>query len=605
MLDIKFGKRKVVNYRGAKMVVGGLTAKNKIDILMYINKELASFQDEGKLIDKLIELLVDIYEADNITLRKWDGHDLFPVRTVIETTPPRRPVKEGEGYSGNVFKDKQSALISDLEKRPDLIDKDEEFRCVMCVPINTKDEVVGTLAVEKTIPHFYKEEDLQILESISAQLGLAMTNVQLIQGLIKAREAQQEIQSELEWDLKMGRNVQSQIVPDRVPSWNSINFKSFYEPMVEVSGDYFDVSRKKDATTILMVDVSGHGVPAALVTMAIHYHFQMCMSQGMGLMDTMSELSDATRGVLPEGVYYTAQILRIYADFSFSFINAGHHKLAHFKYETGEIVELDTPGLPIGFVNFERDNYQEIFSSMRPGDTLLMLTDGFTEQRNEKGKELGSEKIYQWVTECIQNPDNSAGKPLIDNFFYKVIDKFKKYIGDTKIEDDLTMLMVQLNPWYNKALSQYEKAMSLYSAGDIQTAKEIAESVTYYDDSMKENLVLLSKIYYSEKDFEKAAGYLKQYINLNDQNNSKDHYVLGSAYFKSNNIAAAKKQFKRALAMEVTFSSASIMLARCYLKEKSMEKALKTLKTALEVSPNNQLIKRALNKVQSASAVTN
>ena len=61
MIDVKYGKRKVVNYRGARMVVGGLTAKNKIDILLYISREFAQINSQSELFDRVLTLCEEIF----------------------------------------------------------------------------------------------------------------------------------------------------------------------------------------------------------------------------------------------------------------------------------------------------------------------------------------------------------------------------------------------------------------------------------------------------------------------------------------------------------------------------------------------------------------
>ena len=79
MLELKYGKRRVVKYRGAKTVIGGLTPKDKIDILMYVSKELSTINDTQLLFDRVIELCSEIFEADNVTVRIEEAGRLNPV----------------------------------------------------------------------------------------------------------------------------------------------------------------------------------------------------------------------------------------------------------------------------------------------------------------------------------------------------------------------------------------------------------------------------------------------------------------------------------------------------------------------------------------------
>lgn len=79
MIEVKYGKRRVVSYRGNRQVVGGLTAKNKIDILLYISKEFANANSEGELYDRVLTICAEIFEVDNVVAapRVLRGRRLF------------------------------------------------------------------------------------------------------------------------------------------------------------------------------------------------------------------------------------------------------------------------------------------------------------------------------------------------------------------------------------------------------------------------------------------------------------------------------------------------------------------------------------------------
>lgn len=591
-----------MNYRGARMVVGGLTAKNKVDILLYISKELANISTQDELFTKVIGVAEEIFEPDNVTVRLWDNGMLNPVAYLKETSPPRRPLKSGEGYSGTVFVTKEPLILTDMEQTAQYIDNGETTSAVICVPIMAKDEILGTLAVEKDIEAFYKKDDLEILESMASQLGLALVNVKLIEGLVDSQEKQAKIQEQLEWDLRMGRNVQSQIIPTELLPWNSVSFQSYFEPMVEVSGDYYNILRRADNLSILIADVSGHGVPAALVTMALHYHFKTCVDQGLGLIETLEELSKSTRPILPEGVYFTAQVVRVYADHSFSFVNAGHHKLVHYNYAEDSIDELDTPGLPIGFTDFQRNTYEEKFGTMSAGDILLLLTDGFAEQRDKTGAEVTSEKMLEWLKEEVLYQKDVDKIARNSEVFPNLLQRWKDAVGDNIIEDDLTMLMAQVNPAYNDALELYNKAKQANSNEDSELALEKAKAAYNLDSSLKDNLLMLSRIYYRDGELDPASRYLREYIDISGEQNPQAHFMLGSILFRCESFMEAKREFKKALSIDHTLAKASLMLARCYLKEGAQPKAMKVLQNGLKSSPNEPRLMEALEIVKSSQA---
>ncbi len=462
MIEVKYGKRRVVSYRGNRQVVGGLTAKNKIDILLYISKEFANANSEDELYDRVLTICAEIFEVDNVTLRSWDGSLLRPVRFMVETEPPRRALSEGEGYSGQVVSTRTSSLIPDLTRSPDLIDDGETTQCVVVVPILYKDTLLGTISIEKDIPYFYKDDDLEILEAMASQLGLALNEVRLIEGLIDA-------QKRINVDLKMGRIVQGQIIQSEIQPWNSVHFGSYYEPMVEVSGDYFDVIRKGNSVSILAADVSGHGVSAALVTVTIHHEFRRCVEAGMGLPEIMEELGESIRPKLPSETYFTAQIMRIYADHTYSFVNAGHNHLIKYVHADKAFEQIDAPGIPLGIMQARREDYPETFGKLNPGDILVTYTDGITEQRNEAGEEAGLERLLYWLHE--QNTKHQAQAPAnwddevggsfhVNKLCNGVIDSWREFVGNVPRGDDVNLIMAMCNQHIRDAQAAFKEARS-------------------------------------------------------------------------------------------------------------------------------------------------
>ncbi len=591
MIEIKFGKRKVVSYRGNRMVVGGLTAKNKIDILLYISKELANTNSQDELYDRVLGLCEEIFEVDNVTLRLWDGESLHPHRFLKETDPPRRDLEEGEGYSGQVLATRTSLLVPDLARHPELIDEGETTLCVVCVPVMYKDTVLGTISVEKDIQYFYKQDDLEILEALASQLGLALNEVRLIEGLIDA-------QKRINDDLKMGRIVQGQIVRTDIQPWNSVHFGCHYEPMVEVSGDYFDVIRKGNSLSVLAADVSGHGVSAALVTVTIHHEFQRCVDAGMGLPEIMEALGESIRPKLPDETYFTAQIFRIYADQSYSFVNAGHNKLIHYVRQSNSFDQIDAPGIPLGIVQAHRNDYQEIFGKLEPGDILISYSDGFIEQRNEQGEETGLERLLYWL-----HDENSKLMELEPGFTVsrladQVVERWKEHVGNVPRQDDVSMVMAMANPKLPEAQDLYKKARKALSDGQSSRALSYGTSAYQLEPSLHDNLLLIAKLYYRDGDYETAAKYLEEYVETSGERSAQTFFMLGNIYYKGGEFLKAKREFKQSLSVDHAFSDSSLMLARCYLKEKQSPKAVKTLRQAIKSSPGNDQLRQALAKIE-------
>ncbi|MBX7059455.1 MAG: SpoIIE family protein phosphatase [Leptospirales bacterium] len=591
MIEVKYGKRKVVSFRGNKMVVGGLTAKNKIDILLYISKEFANISNQSELFDRLLALCQEIFEVDNVTLRLWENELLRPVRFLKETSPPRRDLHSGEGFSGRVFEERQATIIADLRSEPELIDEGESTLCTICVPILYKENILGVIAIEKDIPYFYKEDDLEILEAMASQLALALNEVRLIEGLIEA-------QKRIDEDLKMGRNVQAQIVTADLPPWNGIHFGCYYEPMVEVSGDYFDVMRRGPSTTLLLADVSGHGVSAALVTVTIHHEFRRCVEQGMGLPEIMEALGESIRPKLPEGTYFTAQIVRVYNDQTYSMVNAGHHRLLHYVAEDADFRQIDTAGIPLGIMESRRADYPEAFGRLAPGDMLVMYTDGLTEQRDREGRELGYEKPVAWLREARLAAQQSGAAYDARDICRALIERWKDHVKGAPRGDDVTVLLAMVNPGYNEAAELFRKSRTSIAQKNPHRAFTYSTQAYQQEPSLLDNLLLLARMYYREADYNSASRYLREYVESSGERSAQIFFMLGNVYYKGGDVAAAKREFKQSLSVDFAYSDSSLMLARCYLKESQNAKALKILRQACKAAPANEQLRAALANVE-------
>ncbi len=592
----------LINFRGQNKVVGGLTDKDKIAILLYISKEFANLDKEDQLFSKVMLICQEIFESDNTTLRLWDGEFLVPVKFVIETEPPRRNLNTGEGYSGAVFELKKPILVNDLSRVTEYIDEGEKTRSVMCVPIMQKEECLGTLAVESNRENFYLSDDLEILEALTSQLSLALSGVRLIEGLLTARAREAAILNQLEWDLKMGRNVQNQILPQDLSAWNGIYFATHYQPMAEVSGDLVDIVRQGHSLSAINIDVSGHGIPAALVTMAIHHQFRRSVTAGLGLTEIMEELGENLREQLPESTYFTAFMVRIFSDYTFGYVNAGHQRMLHYKSADDIFVTYDTKGVPLGILPVRKTDYEEKQGKLDPGDFLLLISDGFSEQRNANKEEVGVERIQSWLHEergklIVDAKGKVDLKLLSENF----LNRFRAYHGDTAIGDDLSYLFLYCSDSLPEASQFIQLAKQANSKQKSEDAYALASKAFSIDPSLKETLMFLGKMNYRDGNFSESIRYLEAYLKTSGDNTAASHFMMGRAYYKAGKISEAKRALKMALSSDHSFGKASILLAQCYLKENAKPKAIKVLQQGVKNTPQNIELKASLNKLESIS----
>jgi tetratricopeptide (TPR) repeat protein len=350
--------------------------------------------------------------------------------------------------------------------------------------------------------------------------------------------------------------------------------------MVEVSGDYFDYYRFHESMTIIIADVSGHGVPAALITMALHYHFRLLSAQGLSLLELLSQLSEHMKPILPAGIYFTAQLLRIHSDYSFTFVNAGHPKMLHFSAVGNELLaQYDTPGYPLGIAPFDVRNYQEVSGKLRPGETLVMLTDGFAEQQNSRHEQPGTEMVVSWLRAALSDPAQA-----IDAF----MESFKLYRGDEPNGDDLTILTLHYNLKHLEAEKLVQQSRARIRAADYAAARRLATDALALRPQHQEALIILGKLALLERDFRKASQYLAQACELDDHVDPQILLLAGHAAYKAEDISSAKRFLKLLLSEEPQNVKAALLLIRCYVRAREPHKAMRTLNTVLKFAPQNE-----------------
>ena len=318
----------------------------------------------------------------------------------------------------------------------------------------------------------------------------------------------------------------------------------------------------------------------------------------MGLPETMEHLSEAIRPKLPTGTYFTAQIIRIYSDHSYSYVNAGHPKILHHHAGTNDFDFLDAKGMPLGIAEATRKDYEEKYGALGPGDTLVLLTDGFTEQRSQDGSETGMELMLDWFREerMLLHQSRSGRvfqKDLLENW----IKRWKDHVQGMSREDDLTMIMLQLNPKLEPARELHKQARAA-SSDDVDTARALAEESHELEPSLSENLMLLARLNYRSGDHKTSGDYLRKFVDVTGERSTQISYMLGNIAYQTGDNEEAKRQYKNALSADHAFADGSLMLARCYLKGGEHAKALKTLRMAARSNPAHKKVQSALQALE-------
>lgn len=212
--------------------------------------------------------------------------------------------------------------------------------------------------------------------------------------LSRAYEELQRRTDAFQRELAMARKVQSTFIPQDkdYPNRPELSFAGYYEAMADVGGDLYDIVRiGKNAYGIIIADVSGHGVAAALVTALVKVAFRTRMAYGVGTDEVCRSVNAAIYEILGGGErYVTAFIATLNLETGMlEYTNAAHHPAILVRQGVG--IKLDTDGSFMGI--FETPIFSRGSIELIPGDRLVLYTDGIVESRNFLGQEYGTERL--------------------------------------------------------------------------------------------------------------------------------------------------------------------------------------------------------------------
>ena len=200
----------------------------------------------------------------------------------------------------------------------------------------------------------------------------------------------------IETELETARQIQSSILPATVPNMKNLRIAASYYPMTAVAGDFYQFVRTDNTHLgILIADVSGHGIPAALISsmikvamqsVAIHAHDPAQVLGGLNRI-----LSSEAHGQLASAAYIWIDTEKRQALYS----AAGHPPLLCWRNTSGEMQRIESNGLLFGITS--DSEYPVCSVPVESLDRFLLYTDGVTEPENAAGEAFGDRQLEQVV----------------------------------------------------------------------------------------------------------------------------------------------------------------------------------------------------------------
>jgi len=300
----------------------------------------------------------------------------------------------------------------------------QNIRTVICIPLRSRrnvarsgrGEILGVLYLDSRLtPGHLTKVDNDLLKTIASEAAALVDNAQLAIAEENARRVQEE--------LDIAQRIQQSLMPRTLPDIPYAKISTRFVPCKEVGGDFYDVVASGDHLHVVIADVSGKGVAAAMLAQTLQgmVYAQMLADQPLEMIAKMLNRFICAKDV---GKYATMIILRLDRDGHLEYINCGQvHPL--LRTPAG-IVRLTESNFPVGLL--EDGGFKSYTTKMEPGTRLLLVTDGVTEAEDEQGDFFGT----QGMEEAFKKSSSLE----------EIVEILSCYCGSAAANDDCTMVEI-------------------------------------------------------------------------------------------------------------------------------------------------------------------
>jgi phosphoserine phosphatase RsbU/P len=264
----------------------------------------------------------------------------------------------------------------------------------VALPIRGNSDVIGILAAADRETRdggigAFEANELRLLSLFASQVAIALENARL------HREALEK--QAMERELELAATIQRDILPKAIPEVEGIELATLSRPAKQVGGDYHAFFVRDGILTMLVADVAGKSMPAALLVSALHAATQLLFAEGRELGDIATELNRHIHSWSAENKFVTMVIVSIDRENeALEFVNAGHNPA--YIVHGGKLDQIRSHGLPIGILPTTR--YATQRRPFPPGSSVILYSDGITEAEDVAGEEFENPRLEELLADA-------------------------------------------------------------------------------------------------------------------------------------------------------------------------------------------------------------
>ncbi len=423
-------------------------------------------------LQKTLDVSIDLTGAEKGSLFLLDekGVVIESILTRTQASPEERQKVVGKvlkkGLAGWVrhhcnitHGDCKLAYVRDTQKDDrwlTLPDQPYEVRSALTVPIIRKNRLFGLLTLIHSCPDHFDPESIELIEMAAVQIGVVLENATLYAKLeesyrhiTRARKEIEVYSCALDLEMKKGRKIQQDFLPEQIPEIPGWEIEAFFHPAIQVSGDFYDVFElPNNHLGLVLADVCDKGIGAALFMALFRslirvYTFGHEASAGPPYkeilpceLDVLKAIGETNSYIVRHheklGMFATifAGVLNLSTG-DLTYINAGHEP--PLILSDGGLIHLLPPTSPAVGILPEM-NFPSCKAHMEPGDILIAYTDGVTEANSPADKIMGRKKLHSALNKRFSSVCETIDQIKLETF---------AHIGSAPQNDDITLLCLR------------------------------------------------------------------------------------------------------------------------------------------------------------------
>lgn len=336
-------------------------------------------------------------------------------------------LRVGVGLVGWVAKTGQSVIVPDVRTDGRYVAARPSTRSELAAPLVLNGRTIGVFNLESDRLDSYHEGQLELVGAFASQAAVAIERARLTRDLLERRR--------LEKELAIAREIQESFLPKQAPHIPGFDLAGTARAHDEVGGDYFDFIPVTDGRLGLAIaDVSGKGIPAALIMAGFRMSLLAEIRNDFSIRAVMRKVNSLLYESTDSDKFVTAfyGVLDV-KNRVLIFSNAGHNPPMLLRND-GTWDHLHEGGVALGVL--PEAQYDERPLALRPGDVLLLYTDGVSESISPDSEQFGEERLQKTILELR---DRSANE-IVEG----VVAAVTEWSGGIRASDDLTLMVLKV-----------------------------------------------------------------------------------------------------------------------------------------------------------------